>query len=172
MFEGEGRMYARAPASVKTAVGGYARSMGKTPNVPTAQELPSHEPGDVVAIRELWDRRVWYAWPAGVVRDEPNLQMLHVPAHARCRPPVDAAGSQRMVVEGRGRAPGGRCTQHLHGGRRGMVPVLGRARSGARLAAGAAVRSGLVDVAPGAELGGRQPPAELGSRAGVITPCL
>ncbi|HEX9299806.1 MAG TPA: hypothetical protein VF968_06710, partial [Actinomycetota bacterium] len=66
--------------------------MGKTPNVPTAQELPSHEPGDVVAIRELWDRRVWYAWPAVVVRDEPNLQMLHVPAHARCRQPVDAAG--------------------------------------------------------------------------------
>jgi len=36
-------------------------SMGKTPNIPAREELPRHEPGDVVAIRELWDGRVWYA---------------------------------------------------------------------------------------------------------------
>ena len=85
-------MYAPPPASVKTAGPDYARSVGKTPNAPIREELPRHEPGDVVAIRELWDGRVWYAWPAVVVRDEPNLQMLHVPANAHCRQPVDAAG--------------------------------------------------------------------------------
>jgi hypothetical protein len=85
-------MYAQPPASVKTAGPGYARSVGKTPNAPIREELPPREPGDVVAIRELWDGRVWYAWPAVVVRDEPNLQMLHVPANAHCQQPVDSAG--------------------------------------------------------------------------------
>jgi len=85
-------MYAPPPASVKTAGPGYARSVGKNPNAPIREELSRREPGDVVAIRELWDGRIWYAWPAVVVRDEPNLQMLHVPANAHCQQPVDAAG--------------------------------------------------------------------------------
>src|SRR6266576_2353464 len=77
-----------------------------------------------------------------------------------------------MVMEGRRRAQGGRRTRDLHRRRRREVPVLGRTRSGARLATGAAVRSGLVDVAARPGLEGRSPAAELGSSTRVITrPC-
>jgi len=54
-------------------------SIGKTPNIRAREELPRHEPGDVVAIRELWHGRVWYARPVIVVADEPSLRMFHVP---------------------------------------------------------------------------------------------
>ena len=67
-------------------------SMGKTPNIRAREELPRHEPGDVVAIRELWDGRVWYARPAIVVADEPSLQMFHVPPRVVCEQPVDDDG--------------------------------------------------------------------------------
>jgi hypothetical protein len=51
-----------------------------------------YAPGDPVAIRELWNGRVWYARPATVVRDDPNLTMLHVHPHAHAKEPVDATG--------------------------------------------------------------------------------
>jgi hypothetical protein len=86
-------MYASPTTSVKTGLEGYAAAVGATPiSVPEA-DLPRHAPGDVVALREIWNGRVWYAWPAIVVLDEPNLRMLHVPAHARCRQPVDPDGT-------------------------------------------------------------------------------
>ncbi len=50
-------------------------------------------PGDVVAIREIWDGKVWYARPAVVVLDEPNLQMLHVPPGVKCKTPVGPDGT-------------------------------------------------------------------------------
>jgi hypothetical protein len=65
---------------------------GTTPIADAEQPLRRHEEGDVVAIREVWDGRVWYARPAVVVRDEPNLTMLHVPPQVHCKEPVDAKG--------------------------------------------------------------------------------
>lgn len=53
---------------------------------------PRRRSGEAVAIREIWNGRVWYARPAVVVLDEPNLQMFHVPAHVRCKTPVDTDG--------------------------------------------------------------------------------
>ncbi|MEP6757580.1 MAG: DUF402 domain-containing protein [Actinomycetota bacterium] len=54
-------------------------------------------PGDPVAIREIWNGRVWYARPATVVRDEPNLTMLLVPPHVRAKEPVDATGEPLRI---------------------------------------------------------------------------
>lgn len=54
---------------------------------------PPHRPGDVVAIREIWDGKVFYARPAVVVLDEPNLQMLHVPPRVKCKVPVGPDGT-------------------------------------------------------------------------------
>jgi predicted RNA-binding protein associated with RNAse of E/G family len=54
-------------------------------------------PGDAVAIRELWNGRVWYARPAVVVTDDPALRMFHVPAHVRCRIPIDARGDPLRI---------------------------------------------------------------------------
>ena len=86
-------MYARRMTSVKTDAEGYAPAVGKTPIPLPEPDLPRHAPGDIVALREIWNGRVWYAWPAIVVLDEPNLRMLHVPAHARCRQPVADDGT-------------------------------------------------------------------------------
>ncbi len=52
-----------------------------------------YAPGDTVAIRELWDGRVWYARPATVVRDEPNVTMLLVPPKVVCKEPIDPDGT-------------------------------------------------------------------------------
>lgn len=54
---------------------------------------PRREPGETVALREIWNGQIWYARPATVVRDDPNLQMFHVPPRARCKQPVDAHGN-------------------------------------------------------------------------------
>ena len=67
--------------------------MGSTPTADAPDEGPGRRrPGDVVAIREIWDGRVWYARPAVVVKDEPNLTMLHVPPGVTCKEPVDDLG--------------------------------------------------------------------------------
>src|SRR4029077_10384473 len=77
----------------------YARRMGGTnAGDASAPETPSpHAPGDRVAIREVWDGRVWYARPAVVVQDEPNLQMFHVPPGVRCKEPVGADGTPLRI---------------------------------------------------------------------------
>ena len=69
---------------------------GRLPNIRAREELPRHEPGDVVAIRELWDGRVWYA-RAGRSSCATNRTstMLHVPPHVLCEEPVDARRSSR-----------------------------------------------------------------------------
>jgi hypothetical protein len=56
-----------------------------------------YEPGASIAIRELWNGRVWYARPATVVRDEPNLTMLLVPPHVRAKEPVDLTGEPLRI---------------------------------------------------------------------------
>jgi hypothetical protein len=72
--------------------------MGSTPTATSPEEAPlRRRPGDVVAIREIWDGKVWYARPAVVVRDEPNLQMLHVPPGVKCKTPVDPDGAPLRV---------------------------------------------------------------------------
>ena len=69
--------------------------MGTTPPPTVPIENPSrHSPGDVVAIREIWAGKIWEARPAVVVRDEPNLTMLHIPPRVHCRVPVDDAGTE------------------------------------------------------------------------------
>jgi hypothetical protein len=75
--------------------------MGATPppSVPIEESM-RRERGDVVAIREIWRGKIWYARPAVVVRDEPNLTMLHVPPRAHCRVAVDEAGNElRLPTE-------------------------------------------------------------------------
>src|SRR5512141_658749 len=87
-------MYVPRRTSVKTGVEDYPPIVGKTPiSLPDPTDVPRRAPGDVVALREIWEGRVWYAWPAIVVLDEPNLRMLHVPAHAHCRQPVGPDGT-------------------------------------------------------------------------------
>ena len=72
--------------------------MGGTNVGDAPQDLPAwHAPGDRVAIREVWDGRVWYARPAIVVQDEPNLQMFHVPPGVRCKEPVGADGTPLRI---------------------------------------------------------------------------
>jgi hypothetical protein len=66
--------------------------VGSIPTAAPDPGVPRRAPGDVVALREIWNGRVWYAWPAVVVRDDPNLRMLHVPPYARCRQPVGDDG--------------------------------------------------------------------------------
>jgi hypothetical protein len=59
--------------------------MGGTNGTGIDESVALFEPGATVAIREIWDGRVWYARPATVVRDEPNLTMLLVPPHVTAK---------------------------------------------------------------------------------------
>jgi hypothetical protein len=43
--------------------------------------------GDSVAVREIWDGRVWKARPWTVVQDEPDLLVLWLPAGSRTKVP-------------------------------------------------------------------------------------
>jgi len=75
--------------------------MGGTGIGSAPEETPRlHAPGDRVAIRELWNGRIWYARPAVVVRDEPNLQMFHVPPHVLCKEPVGPDGTPLRIPAG------------------------------------------------------------------------
>lgn len=73
---------------------------GTAPTDDTQEPLRRHRPGEAVALREVWDGRVFEARPATVVRDEPNLTMLHVPPRVHCRVPVDAKGRElRLPIQ-------------------------------------------------------------------------
>jgi predicted RNA-binding protein associated with RNAse of E/G family len=82
----------------------YARRMGGTNTTGgsggTDDAIAPFEPGATVAIRELWDGRVWFARPATVVRDDPNLTMLVVHPHATAKEPVDPAGVPLRIPTG------------------------------------------------------------------------
>jgi hypothetical protein len=69
-------------------MGGVANLEGPIEPVPGLRR-----PGEPVAIREIWDGRIWYARPATVVRDDANLTMLHVPPRVRCKEPVGPDGT-------------------------------------------------------------------------------
>ena len=98
-----------------------------------------------------------------------NLEIAAQPLHPRLRhggaPPRrhDPARPMRLVVEGRGRARGGGRARAVHRGGRRLVPLLGRASRRARAAARAAVRRGLVRVAPRPRLGRRRPARRTGT---------
>jgi hypothetical protein len=93
----EGMVTVRPGSDIRQDAEGYAATVGSIPASAPVPEVPRRTPGDVVALREIWDGRVWYAWPAVVVQDDPNLRMLHVPAHARCRQPVGDDGSALRI---------------------------------------------------------------------------
>jgi hypothetical protein len=74
--------------------------MGGTSTTSTtgvAEIREPYVPGQPVAIRELWNGRVWYARPATVVRDDPNLTMLLVPPHVRAKEPVGPDGEPLRI---------------------------------------------------------------------------
>jgi uncharacterized protein DUF402 len=73
---------------------------GTTPIDDAAAPLVHRREGDVVALREIWDGRVWEARPAVVVRDDPNLTMLLVPPRVHCRVAVDPAGHELRLPTG------------------------------------------------------------------------
>jgi hypothetical protein len=70
---------------------------GSSTAAPPEDGFTPHREGDAVAIREIWDGRVWYARPATVVRDEPNLTMLHVPPRVHAKEPVNADGAPLRI---------------------------------------------------------------------------
>ena len=92
----------------------YARVMGGTQHGTGIDEpVEPFEPGATVAIREIWNGRVWYARPATVVRDEPNLTMLLVPPHVTAKEPVDAAGAPLRIPTTDWTLPRHRTRRHL-----------------------------------------------------------
>ena len=50
-------------------------------------------PGDHVVLREMWRGRVWYARPAVVVEDGPDLRMFFVPPGVTALVPADDVGT-------------------------------------------------------------------------------
>jgi predicted RNA-binding protein associated with RNAse of E/G family len=47
------------------------------------------EPGEAVAVREIWDGRVWSATPAVVVQDDPSERRFYIPAGTSMKYAVD-----------------------------------------------------------------------------------
>lgn len=94
MFGSGKRSYSPTPTSVK---GRRFDFVGGTPVRLDEPPVARREPGEPVAIREIWNGRVWYARPAIVVQDEPNLTMLHVPAGVRCKEPVGPDGTPLRI---------------------------------------------------------------------------
>ena len=78
--------------------------MGGTPHGASEDDvLEPYLPGEPIAIREIWNGRVWYARPATVVRDEPNLTMLLVPPRVVCKEPIASDGTPlRLPQDGWG----------------------------------------------------------------------
>jgi predicted RNA-binding protein associated with RNAse of E/G family len=60
--------------------------------VNAASNRPRFQPGDAVALREIWHGRVWAARPTILVADEPGMTMFHVPSGIRYLKPVDEHG--------------------------------------------------------------------------------
>jgi hypothetical protein len=53
--------------------------------------------GDTVALREIWLGRIWFARPAIVVEDLPEMTTFHVPSGIRFMQPVDDEGTYLKV---------------------------------------------------------------------------
>jgi hypothetical protein len=76
-------------------MGGIGQRPGQHESATDA--LEPYRPGDAIAIREIWNGRVWYARPATVVRDGANVTMLHVPPRVHAKEPVDALGAPLRI---------------------------------------------------------------------------
>ena len=50
------------------------------------------QPGDHVILREVWQGRIWTVRPVTIVRDEPDLIALYMPAGTSWLRPIDADG--------------------------------------------------------------------------------
>jgi predicted RNA-binding protein associated with RNAse of E/G family len=84
--------------------------------VPRLQSLPVHERwlrGDVVALREIWDGRVWTAYPAVAVEDELDQQLLYIPAGADLKYAVDESGRELRIYADRWMLGDHRATRHF-----------------------------------------------------------
>jgi hypothetical protein len=64
---------------------------------PPQPEIPRWSPGDVVALREIWRGRIWFARPAIVVEDSDAVTMFHVPSGILGMMPVDDGGRYLKV---------------------------------------------------------------------------
>jgi hypothetical protein len=71
--------------------------MGSVPARTGEIAAEGREPGETVVLREIWDGRVWYARPAVVVLDDPNVTMLHVPPRVLCKEPVGPDGAPLRI---------------------------------------------------------------------------
>jgi hypothetical protein len=58
------------------------------------------EPGEAVALREVWRGRVFGARPATVVRDTPDLQIFYKGPRGVVQVPVDASGVELRMPAG------------------------------------------------------------------------
>jgi predicted RNA-binding protein associated with RNAse of E/G family len=58
-------------------------------------------PGDEVAVREIWDGRVWSAMPAVVVEDGPDERRFFIPAGATMKYAVDRDGRELRLYADR-----------------------------------------------------------------------
>jgi hypothetical protein len=72
-------------------------------------------PGEGIALREVWQDRVFEARPTIVVKDEADQTMLLLPAGVRCGVPVDDEGRELRIPD---RA------WHLEVRSRGPQPIL------------------------------------------------
>jgi predicted RNA-binding protein associated with RNAse of E/G family len=57
------------------------------------EATPRRRPGEHVVLRELWRGRVWYARPAIVVADDPDVRTFYVPPRVISLVPVGEDGS-------------------------------------------------------------------------------
>jgi predicted RNA-binding protein associated with RNAse of E/G family len=69
--------------------------------------------GDVVALREIWDGRVWTAYPAVVVEDDPSQQLLYIPLGAGLKYAVDQEGRELRLYADRWTLGDHRATRHF-----------------------------------------------------------
>ena len=60
-------------------------------------ETMTWKPGDAIALREVWNGRVWSALPATVVEDTPHQRAMFVRQGSPGMSPVDADGSELRI---------------------------------------------------------------------------
>jgi hypothetical protein len=68
-------------------------AMGGSTHPPEPNEERLRVPGEHVVLREIWNGRVWFARPAIVVEDTPNMTTFHIPTGIRYQRPVDDEGT-------------------------------------------------------------------------------
>lgn len=53
-------------------------------------------PGDVIALRDIWRGRIWFAVPVVVVKDDPGRSMFYRAARSPCRRPVSRSDGRPL----------------------------------------------------------------------------